>query len=199
MAAGVQPLDPSQAEEALRRAELVVDALIGYSLRGAPRGKVAGLIELCNQHAARVLSLDLPSGLDATTGEARGVVVCPTRTLTLALPKTGLLSAPGELYLADIGIPPQVYRRMGLSVALPFGGRYWIRLERGPPRHRPRGLHTHQSGADRHDEEPGAGPQHPGQRNRSGDDPAPPGEWVRRRRSPTRCSFCSVPTSSPVS
>ena len=136
--AGVQPVDPSQAEDVIRRAQIVVDALIGYSLRGVPRGRVAELIELCNQHAARVLSLDVPSGLDATTGEAPGPVVHPERTLTLALPKTGLQRVPGDLYLADIGIPPQVYRRLGLSFELPFGERYWIRLERGP--------HTPESG-----------------------------------------------------
>jgi NAD(P)H-hydrate epimerase len=130
-AAGVRPVDPFQAREVLRRSQVVVDALIGYSLRGAPRGRAAELIELCNEHAARVLSLDLPSGLDATTGEAPGVVVRPERTLTLALPKTGLRRVPGELYLADIGIPPEVFRRIGVSFESPFGRRYWVRLDQG--------------------------------------------------------------------
>jgi NAD(P)H-hydrate epimerase len=107
-----------------------VDALVGYSLRGAPRGKGAELIALCNQHAARVLSLDVPSGLDATTGEAPGVIVRPERTLTLALPKTGLQGVPGDLYLADIGIPPELYHGLGLPTAPLFEERYWIRLER---------------------------------------------------------------------
>jgi NAD(P)H-hydrate epimerase len=114
-----------------------VDALIGYSLRGAPRGRVVELITLCNDHAERVLSLDLPSGLDATTGEAPGAVVHPERTLTLALPKTGLAGVHGELYLADIGIPPPVYRRLGLSFGWPVPARYWTRLEtdvNSPPR-----------------------------------------------------------------
>ena len=127
-AAGVRPVDPFQAREVLRRSQVVVDALIGYSLRGAPRGRAAELIDLCNEHAARVLSLDLPSGLDATSGEAPGVVVRPERTLTLALPKTGLRRVPGELYLADIGIPPEVFRRIGISFEFPFGRRYWVRL-----------------------------------------------------------------------
>ena len=128
--AGLQPVAPFQAEEVIRRAEVVVDALIGYSLRGAPRGRVAELIDLCNQHASRVLSLDVPSGLDATTGEAPGLVVHSKRTLTLALPKTGLQRVPGELYLADIGIPPEVFQRLGLSFDPPFGERYWVRLEK---------------------------------------------------------------------
>jgi len=116
-AAGVHPVEPWQAKadvdpasadvdpasadidrtsEAVRRSQVVVDALIGYSLRGAPRGTVAELIDLCNQRAARVLSLDVPSGLDTTTGEAPGRIVRPERTLTLALPKTGLEHVPGK-------------------------------------------------------------------------------------------------------
>jgi len=127
--AGLEPVPPDDAQEAIGRAELVLDALIGYSLRGAPRGRVADLIELCNRDAARVLSLDVPSGLDATTGDTPGPGVRADRTLTLALPKTGLLSMPGDLYLADIGIPPQLYQRIGLTFEPFFGGRYWLRLE----------------------------------------------------------------------
>jgi NAD(P)H-hydrate epimerase len=127
-AAGVQPVASFQASDAIRRARVVVDALIGYSLRGAPQGRVAELIDLCNQHATRVLSLDVPSGLDATSGEAPGAVVYSTRTLTLALHKTGLGDVPGELYLADIGIPPQVFEQIGVSFEHPFDEFYWVRL-----------------------------------------------------------------------
>jgi NAD(P)H-hydrate epimerase len=127
-AAGLQPVAPGEAGESISRADLVVDALIGYSLRGAPRGRAAELIALCNRHAARVLSLDVPSGLNATTGETPGVVVGPKRTLTLALPKTGLLGVPGDLYLADIGIPPEVYGQLGLSYRSPFRNAYSIPL-----------------------------------------------------------------------
>ena len=127
-AAGLQPADPTKASELMRRSQIVVDALIGYSLRGAPQGKAAALIDLCNQHAARVLSLDVPSGLHATTGAAPGLMVRPERTLTLALPKSGLTNVEGELCLADIGIPPEVYHRLGLSFEPPFEKDYWIRL-----------------------------------------------------------------------
>ncbi len=128
-AAGLEPVGRFQAEDAIRRADLVVDALIGYSLHGAPRGRAAELIELCTQHASRVLALDVPTGRDATTGETPGLVVRAKRTLTLALPKTGLAGLPGELYLADIGIPPEVYRRLGLAYEAPFEGKYWIDLK----------------------------------------------------------------------
>jgi NAD(P)H-hydrate epimerase len=127
--AGIEPVEPAQAVEVIRHSCLVVDALIGYSLRGAPRGRVAELIALCNEHARRVLSLDVPSGLDASTGEAPGAIVHPERTLTLALPKTGLVAVRGELYLADIGIPPEVYQSLGLSFVWPAPGRYRLRLE----------------------------------------------------------------------
>ncbi len=136
-AAGLRPAALSEVEEAIRRADVVVDALIGYCLRGAPRGRAAELIELCNtlraprQRATQVLSLDVPSGLNATTGETPGPVVRPHRTLTLALPKTGLRDLAGELYLADIGIPPEVYERLGLSFEPFFRGRFWIALHRG--------------------------------------------------------------------
>jgi NAD(P)H-hydrate epimerase len=137
-AAGLEPVPPDEAAKVIGGADLVVDALIGYSLRGAPRGRAAELIELANRSAARVLALDVPSGLDATTGDTPGAVVAPDRTLTLALPKAGLgLSpaaqrVPGDLYLADIGIPPGVYSRLGLSVEPWWGDAYWIRLEREP-------------------------------------------------------------------
>jgi NAD(P)H-hydrate epimerase len=127
-AAGLQPAEPADAQEAIRGAKLVVDALIGYSLRGEPRGRAAELIDLCNRHASQVLSLDVPSGLDATTGETPGQAIQPGRTLTLALPKTGLHGISGELYLADIGIPPEVYEQLGLVYLSPFKENYWIRL-----------------------------------------------------------------------
>ena len=99
-------------------ADLVIDALIGYSLRGDPAGTAAQLITWANGQAAPVLALDTPSGLDLTTGTAGSPTVGASATLTLALPKIGLLDAPsaGELYLADISVPPLVYQRMGITV-----------------------------------------------------------------------------------
>ena len=99
-------------------ADLVIDALIGYSLRGDPAGRAAELIVWANERDAAVLSLDTPSGLDVTSGVAGVPCVSATATMTLALPKTGLLhsDAVGELYLADISVPNLVYRRMGIDV-----------------------------------------------------------------------------------
>jgi len=102
-------------------AELVIDALIGYSLRGAPTGAIANLIQAANVSGRPVLALDLPSGLDGDSGEASNPTIRATDTLTLALPKRGLFALAarswvGHLFLADISVPEEVFRRIGLTV-----------------------------------------------------------------------------------
>ncbi|HET8632337.1 MAG TPA: NAD(P)H-hydrate epimerase [Thermomicrobiales bacterium] len=122
MGAPVRGTEPAgAAEEALRTADLVLDALLGYSLRGAPREPLAALIRAANASGARILALDLPSGLDGDTGEAADPTIRAAATLTLALPKSGLLKPVarewvGELYVADISVPEVVYSRLGLRV-----------------------------------------------------------------------------------
>jgi len=130
----VSLIPQSDVEKTIRNAALVVDALLGYTLRGAPDGRVKEIIEICNREAARVLSLDIPSGMNATTGDIPGVVIKDAeRTLTLALPKTGLRQYHGELFLADIGIPPEVYRKLDLRFEPLFESRSWQRLKHGQP------------------------------------------------------------------
>lgn len=116
-------------------AALVVDALIGYGLRGDPGGRTAELIDGANRQAPAILALDNPSGLDVTTGRAGTPCIRATATLTLALPKTGLAGASerGELFLADISVPPAVYRRLGLTVPPLFGHETIIELTAPPP------------------------------------------------------------------
>ncbi len=114
-------LGSHQSSDLFADADLVIDALIGYSLRGAPAEPVAALIRAANASGRPMLALDLPSGLDGDSGEASDPTVRATETLTLALPKHGLL-APiarpwvGQLYLADISVPDEVFRRIGLTV-----------------------------------------------------------------------------------
>lgn len=100
---------------------LILDAIIGYSLSGPPRGAAADLIRWANEQSAPILALDTPSGLDVTSGTARDPTIRASATLTLALPKQGLLNTEakkyvGELYLADIGVPPELYANMGIVV-----------------------------------------------------------------------------------
>jgi NAD(P)H-hydrate epimerase len=101
--------------------DLILDAIIGYSLNGSPRGAAADLIRWANGRNVPILSLDTPSGLDVTRGTAYNPTIRATATLTLALPKTGLLNPQsttyvGDLYLADISVPPVLYARMGITV-----------------------------------------------------------------------------------
>lgn len=132
--AGILPISQTNANRVLQDSTLVIDALIGYSLLGSPSGTTAALIQLCNHLASRVLSLDVPSGVDATSGATLGVAVLPERTLTLALPKTGPSKIEGDLYVADIGIPPEVYARMGITFEPLFKQRGWMPLFTIDPR-----------------------------------------------------------------
>jgi NAD(P)H-hydrate epimerase len=112
-------------------ADLVVDALIGYSLRGDPTGRPAEMIEWANSQTVPLLALDTPSGLDVTTGRAGSPTIRAHATLTLALPKVGLLEAQsvGELYLGDISVPAVLYERMGISVCELFAASSVLRLD----------------------------------------------------------------------
>ncbi len=115
--------------------DLIVDGVIGYSLKGAPRGTAGELIRWANAQHSPVLALDAPSGVDTTTGTAFDPAVVATATMTLALPKEGL-RAPGvearvgELYLADIGVPPSLYAgpTLGLQVGHIFSESDIVRL-----------------------------------------------------------------------
>ncbi len=110
--------------------DLIIDALIGYSLKGAPTGSVLELIRWANQVKTPIISLDIPSGVDSTTGETPGEFIRANWTMTLALPKSGFRPKNiGELYLSDIGIPESAYDRIGIKYFSPFGKAYYIRLK----------------------------------------------------------------------
>ena len=118
----------------LAASDLIVDALIGYSLSGPPRADVAAVIRAINEAARPVLSLDLPSGLEPDSGEVSDPTVRATATMALALPKRGLLqpgarAVAGDLYVADIGVPPQLYSRIGLEIGLLFAGEELIPID----------------------------------------------------------------------
>lgn len=127
--AGVKPTPTDETAHVLSNSDIILDALIGYSLKGPPDGPALELIQTINQSPGRVISLDLPSGVNATSGETPGQYVRADQTLTLALPKPGL-SHPdaGEIFLADIGIPPQVYQQLGIHFNPFFGNDYLLKL-----------------------------------------------------------------------
>jgi NAD(P)H-hydrate epimerase len=122
----VQDAEPGQAViPALSAADVVVDALIGYSLHGTPREPIASLIRAANASGTPLLALDIPSGLNGDSGEAYDPTVRAVSTLTLALPKVGLTRPAahewvGSLHVADISVPQVVYDRLGLDVGALF-------------------------------------------------------------------------------
>lgn len=102
---------------------LIIDGIIGYSLKGAPRNNAATLINWANAQSAPILALDAPSGIDTATGTVFAPAINAAATMTLALPKKGLLvdgieAQVGELYLADISVPPALYAEPALQLVV---------------------------------------------------------------------------------
>ena len=117
---GTMGIEPDDQPD-LRNVELIIDALIGYGLSGDPRQPVAGCIDKANNSWNPILALDTPSGLDTTSGTPGIPCVRAAATLTLALPKSGLLTTQaaeyvGDLYLADISVPRELYQHIGVEV-----------------------------------------------------------------------------------
>jgi ADP-dependent NAD(P)H-hydrate dehydratase / NAD(P)H-hydrate epimerase len=93
------------------RPDVVIDALLGTGLKDAPREETAQLIEQINAAGVPVLAVDVPSGVNASTGEVAGAAVRADVTVTMHGPKVGLAVAPGrfhagEVEVADIGLEP---------------------------------------------------------------------------------------------
>jgi ADP-dependent NAD(P)H-hydrate dehydratase / NAD(P)H-hydrate epimerase len=106
----------------LARAGLIVDALLGTGLNSEVQGVMRTLIEKINHLRAPVLSVDLPSGLDADTGRPLGAAVAATVTVTYGWPKLGQVLPPGRdlvgrLWLVDISLPPDLSRELPLELA----------------------------------------------------------------------------------
>jgi NAD(P)H-hydrate epimerase len=103
--------------------DILLDALLGYNAIGAPREDVAKLIRRANDSKVPILAVDIPSGLDPTTGEPSDPCITARATLTLALPKTGFLNPAsrkfvGDLYLGDVSIPKRVYSEFSQNTPL---------------------------------------------------------------------------------
>lgn len=105
------------ADVEISNSDVLIDALIGYGLNGSPYGIIKGLIQSINSSKKLIISLDIPSGVDSSNGNTPGEFVTADKTLTLALPKNGLINKVcGEIYLCDIGIPLKAYQNIGLKV-----------------------------------------------------------------------------------
>ena len=108
----------------LAAAEWVVDALIGTGLTSAVRPPFDRVIALINESGARVLAVDLPSGLDCDTGEPLGPAVRAEHTATMAAWKKGFASPAarpwvGQVHVVDIGVPRRLLQEAGTATAGP--------------------------------------------------------------------------------
>ncbi len=113
----VNELSPEQLNNMIHRTDLLIDALLGTGLEGPVRGTAAELIELANNSQAVRLSVDIPSGVNASTGEVPGVAVRADITITMQNAKLGQALYPGRSYcgdltVTDLGFPAGVYDKI---------------------------------------------------------------------------------------
>lgn len=119
--AGMARLTEADAtEDDLRDATILIDSIFGTGFSGAPRDRAAEMIALINRRSAErhipVVSIDIPSGVNGTTGAVEGEAVRADLTATIGCVKTGLLFHPGrahagEIEVIDIGFPPDIVEK----------------------------------------------------------------------------------------
>ncbi len=106
------------------RYDVILDGIYGYGLQGPPASAAGDMIDWAMLQQSTILSLDAPSGIELATGKIHAKAIKANATLTLALPKEALLSAhccknTGELFLADISVPFELYNDLNLATPIP--------------------------------------------------------------------------------
>jgi len=109
------------ARKDVAHCDVIIDAIFGTGLDRPVTGLAADVIALINKSKKKVLSLDIPSGVNGNTGEVMGAAVKAEYTVTFGLPKIGNMLYPGyelggELFVSHISFPPSVYEQDGLQV-----------------------------------------------------------------------------------
>jgi len=107
----------SDVEKKIYQSDLIVDALLGISAVGKPVGVVRRLIQFANKSKKEIISIDIPSGLNPDSGHHSGVFIIAKMTLTLGLPKSGLMAVHaqkniGILKVLDIGYPKELIEKI---------------------------------------------------------------------------------------
>ena len=115
-------------------ADLWIDGLYGYKFHEPLGDELKSTIDAINRDNKPILSVDVPTGLDATTGKATLPAIRATKTIAIGYPKIGLLKPyakqlVGELLVADVGIPPVAWRNYQLPFAPDFHGEPYISWE----------------------------------------------------------------------
>ena len=118
--------------DGLEPGDLVIDAMVGYAADPPLRGPAADANAWLVRHRVPVISLDLPSGMSADIG-LRGTCVTADVTVTIAAPKIGMRQRIthaylGDVYVADIGVPPSVWLEVGVEQPELFGRGPLVRM-----------------------------------------------------------------------
>ncbi len=109
--------------ELIAWSDILVDALLGVGLSSPLKGAYAQAVEMMNRSGRPVVAVDIPTGINADTGAVMGAAVKADLTVTMALPKRGLVLHPGAAYagevrVADIGIPPEAVEKEKINTGL---------------------------------------------------------------------------------
>ena len=116
-----QNMKETEAEAAA--ADAIMDGILGTGAKGEVAGAVKDAVYIINRSGKFILSIDIPSGVDGSSGRILGSAVKAHKTVTFGLPKTGVVIHPGcgyagKLVVADIGIPGAVIEKAGIKVRL---------------------------------------------------------------------------------
>jgi NAD(P)H-hydrate epimerase len=127
LVAGID-LDDEGWDSAFASADVVLDGILGTGVRGEPRERQAAAIDRVNASGRPVLSLDVPSGIDATSGEVPGAAVRASVTISFGAPKLGSMLHParalaGRQVSAEIGFPPMTEDDVSVRVVTPAWAR----------------------------------------------------------------------------
>ncbi|HAA03019.1 MAG TPA: bifunctional ADP-dependent NAD(P)H-hydrate dehydratase/NAD(P)H-hydrate epimerase [Syntrophobacteraceae bacterium] len=129
----------------IEQSDVIIDAILGTGLESEVRGFYRTVIEAVNALSVPILAVDVPSGLDASSGSIMGTAIHALATATFGLPKVGQVISPGEdhvgrLGVVDIGIPPQLVETNGVQ-------RWWLDEELASTWLQPRDSNTHKGHA----------------------------------------------------
>ncbi len=113
----VQEFQAIEAMPDLHQADFIVDALLGTGVRGPLQGLMAQIVTRINDSGRPVIAIDLPTGMNADTGEVAGPCVKAQLTVTIGCCKQGLLFSParehaGEVIVAEVGFPDAAFQRV---------------------------------------------------------------------------------------
>jgi NAD(P)H-hydrate epimerase len=122
-------LDAGRLDHLLGDADLLVDAIFGTGFRGPAEGTPARVIQAANRSGTPILAVDVPSGTGAGSGQADPPCISAVATVTMGLPKVGLMQYPaaayaGRIFVADIGLPASLIDEAPISAALVHAG--WV-------------------------------------------------------------------------